>query len=165
MEIKIKSSDELKKLLDSLALDIVDANIYYILYSNLNDSINDNSREFSQSNTFWSLTFDSLRDALMFRLCRAFDQESKSLNLFNLLTTIKTNVHFFEENHFRGRLKDNAFVESLAEDDRIPIESQLDKDILFASDQNYLVKKLMIWRNNILLTKEQRHHSERTKYL
>lgn len=153
MEIKIKSADELKKLIDPLALEIIDANIYYRLYSDLNDSIEDNGREFRQSNTFWSLTFNSLQDAMMSRLCRVFDQQSNSLNLFNLLETIKTNVPFFKENHFRERLKDNAFVESLAEVDRIPIESQLDKDIWFASNQNPLVKKLMIWRNNIVAHK------------
>lgn len=153
MEIKIKSADELNKLLDALALEIVDANIYYRLYSDLVDSIKDNAREFSQSNTFWSFAFDSLHDAQMIRLCRVFDQESKSLNLFNLLETIKENVHLFEEGNFRERLKDNAFVESLAEVDRVPIKSQLDKDIWFSSDQNPLVKKLMIWRNNIVAHK------------
>jgi len=151
MEIKIKNGDELNKLLDTLAIEIVDANFYHRLYSNLVDSIEDNAREFSQSNTFWSFTLDSLQDARIIRLCRVFDQESKSLNLFNLLETIKANIHFFEKNHFRERLKDNAFVESLAEVDRIPSESQLDKDIWFASDQNMLVKKLMIWRNNIVV--------------
>ncbi len=150
MEIKIKSGDELSKLLDALALEIVDANIYHRLYTDLVDSIKDNARGFTQSNTFWSFTIDSLHDARMIRLCRVFDQESKTLNLFNLLETIKANVQFFEQKHFRQRLKENAFVDSLAEVDRIPNESQLQKDIWFASDQNPLVKKLMIWRNNII---------------
>jgi hypothetical protein len=39
MEIKIKSADELNKLLDALALEIVDANIYYRLYS-VKDHVN-----------------------------------------------------------------------------------------------------------------------------
>jgi hypothetical protein len=150
MGIKIKSADELNKLFNALALEIVDANIYHWLYSDLVDSIKDNTREFSQSNTFWHFTFDALHDARMIRLCRVFDQEPNSLNLFNLLETIKANVHFFDKEHFRQRLKDNAFVDSLAEVDRIPNELQLDKDIWFASDQNPLVKKLMIWRNNII---------------
>lgn len=150
MEIKIKSADELNKLLDALALEIVDANIYHRLYSDLVNSRKDYAREFSQSNTFWSLTFDAIHDARMIRLCRVFGQELNSLNLFNLLETIKANIHFFDKAHFRQRLKDNAFVDSLAEVDRIPNEAQLDNDIRFASDQNPLVKKLMIWRNNII---------------
>ena len=86
----------------------------------------------------------------MIHLCRVFDQESKSLNLFNLLETIKANIHLFEEKHFRERFKDNAFVELLTKDNRIPDKAQLDKDILFVRNQNPLVKKLMIWRNNII---------------
>lgn len=66
------------------------------------------------------------------------------------MKTIKANLQYFDEKHFRHRLKDNAFVDSLAKDDRMPNESQLDKDLCFASSQNPLVKKLMIWRNNII---------------
>jgi len=150
MEIKIKSGDELNKLLDALAFEIADANIYHKLYTDIVDSISDNARLFTQSNTFWSFTIGSLYDARMIRLCRVFDQESKTLNLFNLLETIKANVQLFDQKHFRQRLKDNAFIDSLAEADRKPNESQLQKDIWFASDQNPLVKKLMIWRNNII---------------
>lgn len=150
MEIKVKSADELNKLLDALALEIVDANIYHRLYSDLVDSIKDNAREFGESNTFWGLTLNSLQEARMIRLCRVFDKASNSLNLFNLLATIKANVHFFGKEHFRERLKDNAFVNSLAEVDRIPSVAQLDKDLLFASNQNPLVKKLRIWRNVII---------------
>lgn len=150
MEIKIKSAHELDKFLNALEFEIVDANIYHRLYSDLVNSRKDYAREFSQSNTFWSFTFEALHDARMIRLCRVFDQGSKSLNLFNLLETIKANTHFFDKEHFQQRLKDNAFVDSLAEVDRIPNETRFDNDIRFASDQNPLVKKLMIWRNNII---------------
>jgi len=68
MEIKIKNADELNKLLDSLALEIVDANIYHQLHGDLVDSIKENMRSFSQSNTFWHFTFSSLHDAQMIRL-------------------------------------------------------------------------------------------------
>lgn len=150
MEIRIKTSDELNRLLDALAMEIVDADIYHQLYKDIVDSIKDHANEFSQSNTFWSFTLDALHDARMIRLCRVYDQESKSLNLFNFLETIKANTHFFEERHFRERLKDNAFVDSLVEDNRIPDKAQLDKDIWFVRGQNPLVNKLMIWRNNII---------------
>lgn len=153
MKIKIKTADELNKLLDALAREIVDANIYHQLHKDLFDSRSDHSREFAQSNTFWSFTFTALNDARTVRLCRIFDQESKSLNLFNLLEIIKANMHFFEKKHFKERLKDNAFVDSLSEVDRIPDKSQLEKDICFASKQNPIVKKLMVWRNNIVAHK------------
>jgi hypothetical protein len=62
-------------------------------------------------------------------------------------------MHFFEKEQFKERLKDNASVDSLAEVDRIPDKTQIEKDIIFASVQNRPVKKLMIWRNNIIAHK------------
>ena len=85
MKIKIQTSDELNSLLDVLAREIVDAQIYHRLFCDLIDSISDHEREFQQSNTFWSLTIDSLKEARLTQLCRVFDQECSSLNLVNLL--------------------------------------------------------------------------------
>jgi hypothetical protein len=53
MNITIKSADELDKLLDALAKDIVDANIYYKLYIGLTNLIPDYSDEANLSYTFW----------------------------------------------------------------------------------------------------------------
>ena len=150
MKIKIQTSNELNTLLDALAREIVDAQIYHRLFCDLINSISEYEYEFQQSNTFWHLTFDSLKDARLTRLCRVFDQESNSLNLVNLLETIKANLHLFESHHFSERLRDNAFVDSLAESNRMPDEHQLDEDIKFASLANPVVKKLMVWRNNIV---------------
>ena len=150
MEIKIKTGDELKRLLDELAMEIVDANIFYQLFTDIVDSIKDYTKEFQQSNTFWTFTLAALQDAALVHLCRVFDQETASLNLFNLLETIKANLHFFEDGQFRERLKDNAFVELLARENRMPDKAQLDGDVLFVSNSNPHVKKLMVWRNNII---------------
>jgi hypothetical protein len=150
MKIDIQRSEELNQLLDALAYEIVDANIYHRLFCDLVKSINTHPREFSQSNTFWSLAIEALRDARLTRLSRVYDQESRSLNLVNLLDTIKANLHLFEEKHFRTRLQGNAFVDSLAQEYRVPPIAQLELDIQFSSLQNPLVKKLMIWRNNIV---------------
>lgn len=150
MEIKVKNSEDLNKLLGALAQEIVDANICHRLYCDLTSSIKENAKAFSQSNTFWNFTFLSLDDARIIRLCRVFDQESSSLNLYNLLETIKANLHYFKEDHFRERLKENPFVELLARDNRLPDKGQLNKDIWFASRKNPLVRKLILWRHNII---------------
>jgi hypothetical protein len=149
MKITIKSGDELNKLLDALATDIVDANIYYKLFAGLTNSIPDYPDERNLSNTFWWLTLRAIKEAFLLRLCRIFEQNSRSLNLVNLLDTIKTNRHYFQEPHFRERLKDNAFIESLAEGVVIPSVEELQSDITFASDNNPIVKKLMLWRMNV----------------
>ena len=149
MNITIKSSDELNKLLDALAKDIVDANIYHKLFVGITNSIPDYFDETNLSKTFWSLTLRAIKEAYLLRLCRIFDQHDKSLNLVNLLDTIKTNRHFFEVPHFKERLKDNVFVESLAEGVTIPSIEELQSDIEFASDNNPIVHKLMLWRGNV----------------
>ncbi|MEJ2183202.1 MAG: hypothetical protein P8Y66_06740 [Nitrospirota bacterium] len=114
----------------------------------------DYGQEFAQSNTFWVFVTEALQNSWMVRLCRIYDNNSRSLNLYNFLETIKANMHFFETDHFRERLSDNPFVELLAKDDRIPGKDQLEKDIEYASsNKNSLVKKLMIWRNNIVAHK------------
>ena len=110
-------------------------------------------REFGQSNNFWRLTLDALGEAALGRLCRVYDQHSAGLNLVNLLETIKANLHLFTEPHFRKRLAGNAFVDSLARYKLVPDAAKLDKDIESASCKNPAVKKLMIWRNNMVAHK------------
>jgi len=132
-----------------LAKDIVDANIYYKLHIGLTSSLSDYSDEANLSNTFWYLTLRAIKEAYLIRLCRIFEQNSNSLNLVNLLDTIKSNRHFFEEPHFRERLKDNAFIESLSENVTIPSIEELHSDIKFASDNNPIVLKLTKWRMNV----------------
>lgn len=149
MKITITTADELNNLLDALATDIVDANIYYKFFTGLLSSISEFSAERNESNTFWSLTLQAIKEAYMIRLCRIFEQNSKSLNLVNLLDTIQSNRHFFEEEHFRERLKGNAFIDSLAENVTIPSVDELKSDIEFVSDKNPIVQKLTKWRMNV----------------
>jgi AbiU2 len=149
-EIKIKTAEELSRLFNALAKEIVDANIYYQLFFGLTEEQQSSKIVFNQSCVFWSLTFDALKEAILIRLCRVYDQESSSLNLVNLLLTIQSNLHFFEEQHFRDRLHNNAFVDSLTKVDRMPSKEDINADIKYASNENQLVKKLTLWRGNII---------------
>jgi hypothetical protein len=109
--------------------------------------------EFQQSNTFWNLTFTSLRESMLIRLCRIYEENKKTVNLNNLLETIKKNIEMFEEKKFRVRLKNNPFIDSLAKSNRIPDSKQLQKDIKNLNQNNPLIKKLIIWRNNTIAHK------------
>jgi hypothetical protein len=153
MEIKIKTSAELTKLLDALAKEIVLAHIYYRLLCDLCKARATHDREFSYFNTFWTLTLGSLRTAYQTHLCRVYDQESTSLNLVNLLYTIQSNLHFFSESNFRERLKGNAFVDSLAKNKLVPEKHEVESDMKLVTCENPIVKKLIIWRNNIVAHK------------
>lgn len=149
MQISIKSAGEFESLLNALASEIVDAQIYFKLHTDLMAAVPDYAEVFNESNTFWWLTVHALLDAALFRLCRIYDQQSKSLNLRNLLDTIQANLIIFDIQNFRQRLKDNPFVESLSQAARKPSTATLNQDIQYASRTNPLVKKLVIWRNNI----------------
>jgi hypothetical protein len=150
MEIKIKTGEELTKLLNSLSKEIVLAHIHYRLLCDLVKAKSTYEREFQSFNTFWTLTLGALRTSYQTNLCRVYDQESTSLNLVNLLHTIQANLHLFSEVHFRKRLAGNAFVDSLAKIKRIPQKSEVENDVKLVTCKNPLVKKLMIWRNNIV---------------
>jgi len=149
MQIRITNAKEFECLLDALASEIVDAQIYFKLHIDLMAAIPDYKEVFNESNTFWLLTMHALLDAALSRLCRIYDQNSKSLNLRNLLDTIQGNLNLVDVQNFRERLKGNPFVESLSQTARKPSSDTLNQDIQYVSDANPLVKKLVKWRNNI----------------
>lgn len=153
MKTNIQSAEQFNSLLDALSGDIIDGEIYFKLYKDLNESIPDYKKVFIESRTFWSLTKKALIDATLLRLCRIYDKHINSLSLSNLLDTIKCNLNLFDIEGFRDRLKDNPFVESLAETARKPDINELNQYIVSVGDQNPLVKKFIIWRNNVIAHK------------
>lgn len=144
------NSSEFKRLLDALANELLDAKFHFTMHQNLQAATPDYWMVFNQSNTFWTLTLSAHMDAVILRLCKAYDRydSQPTLNLRSLLETIKDNLHLFDEPNFRERLKDNRFVDSLAKEPRKPDPVQLQKDFEFVSGSS-LVKKLTTWRNKV----------------
>jgi AbiU2 len=136
-------------LLTALLDDLLDARFHFTLHQGMSKSSEEYATEFAQSPTFWGLTLSAHLDAVMVRLCRAYDTyEHSALNLRNLLDTIQANLNIFEKPNFRQRVKGNAFVDSLAADLKPPDEAQLRKDIHAVSVADPLVHKLVQWRHN-----------------
>lgn len=151
MKLKLKNAEEFRRLLTALLDDLVDARFHFNLHQALARATEEYATEFSQSPTFWELTFGAHMDAVMVRLCRAYDTSERSaLNLRNLLDTIEANLVIFDEPNFRQRLKGNAFVDSLAPGLKPPDQGQLRKDIEAVSNSDPLVHKLVMWRNNYI---------------
>ena len=84
------------------------------------------------------------------RICRAYDHEKSSLHLLSWLETIRANIGFFEKAEFERRMSDNPFVASLAAEPRVPDLQQLEEDILSCSMQDATVKRLNLFRSNIV---------------
>jgi hypothetical protein len=157
MEIRIENGAEFQKLLDQLADELQQANIHLKLYGDLIDAREEYSVEFAQANAFWALTVQSHLDAAIFRLCKIYDQHSRSLNLRNLLDTIKANLSIFDLDNFRERLKGNPFVDSMSAEPRKPDPQQLQADLNFISESNPAVKALIVWRNNYFAHRSAAH--------
>src|SRR5216684_221968 len=147
MHIHVEDDKEFEILLDSLSSDIVSASIHYRLLKDLWNSVTEYERELNQARAFWSLTFQAHLDAVLFRLCRIFDQTKKVLGLRNFLQTIQKYAHLFDESKFRERLRGNRFIDSLVESAKKPDEVQLSKDINSVNDSHPsvdpVVKKLL----------------------
>lgn len=149
MTLKFKSAEEFRRLLTVLLDDLVDARFHFSLHQNLAKATEEYATALAQSPTFWGLTLSAHMDAVLLRLCRAYDTyEHSALNLRNLLDTIQAHLSIFDEPSFRQRLKGNSFVDSLAAGLKPPDQAQLHKDIEVVSDSDPLVHKLVMWRHN-----------------
>ncbi|MBI2819060.1 MAG: hypothetical protein HYX73_03695 [Acidobacteria bacterium] len=149
MVIAIKSREDFERLLDALENEVWGADFHNTLLRKLRTAVKKFQREFNQSPTFWKLTFSAHRNAALFRLMRIYDSNSASLSLRNLLDTIHRNQPMFDEPQFRHRLAGNPYVDSLAADAMKPDEVQLAEDINRVSNDDPLVKKLLIWRHTL----------------
>jgi AbiU2 len=145
--IPVKDSTEFDDLLRALAHGIVHAHIHYQLYRELHQSLCDHPLVISQSHTFWQLTLKAHINTSMQILCRAYGQHAQALHLQSWLFTIREHLHLFDTKEFRQRLKDNPFVESLAQVPRKPDQAVLEEDIRLCSPDDPLVKTLIIHRN------------------
>lgn len=146
--ITVANSAEFTRLIETMSRDIVDAHIHYNLFRDLHAALKNRPIAEAQSRTFWSLTLGTHLDKTVQLLSRIYDQNSKALHLRSWLITIKDNIELFDEINFRERLKDNAYVESLATHPRKPEPVVLDQDIDLCSTKEQLVKTLQIHRGN-----------------
>lgn len=93
-------------------------------------------------------------NAVLFGLCRIYDQHRTALSLRNFLQTIQKYAHLFDESKFRERLRGNKFVDNLAESVRKPDGVQLSNDINSVDNSHSsvdpVVRKLVDLRNKML---------------
>jgi len=143
------TSTELNNLVEALSSEIVYANIHFRLYKDITGSV-EFENELNQSKAFWGLTIQAHLDVAVFRLCKIYDKQPKSLNLEKLLKTIGENLHLFAVASFKERQGNHPLIDSLSELERVPDPTQLQIDLEYVSNENTLVKKLQYWRNNYI---------------
>lgn len=146
--IVISTSSEMAALVEGLANDVIHARFYYDLLAGLAQEFEKDPRIYNESKSFWGSVSTALRDAMLVRLTRAYDQDHRSLSLVNWLDTIRANLALFEPHAFTDRATNNAFVDSLAALGRVPDSQQLGIDRDSVSGRDPLVLKLIKLRNN-----------------
>lgn len=110
-------STEFERLLNRLAYDIGDAAIFRKLHADLSASRNDYWREFSQSQAFWSLSFQAYIEAVVYRLGRVYVSHKAALSLARWLEAIRSHPQLFSAPPDPDRLR--ADIESVREDDPV----------------------------------------------
>jgi hypothetical protein len=148
--INIKDGAEFQHLLKALCDDVVDAHIHYQMYEELVEAIAVHPVVVQQSNTFWTYTLQAHLDSCVYAMFRAYDQNTRALHLQSWLATIQGNLHLFDQELFRERLKENPYVASLAQDSRRPDAEVLDADIASCSSADSIVNKLTRYRSNMV---------------
>lgn len=148
--ISIRNVDEFLRLLKALASDIINAQIHYKMYRDLLNAGNDFLNVIAETNTFWSLTIDSHFTTSRHFLVRAYDQNKDALHLFSFLKTIEQNLSLFDKASFIARNHENPYVEDLAKEDRTPNLNELKADAKLCSDDDPLVKILIMHRGNLI---------------
>jgi hypothetical protein len=144
MLMDIRDAVEFQRLFDSLARELVDANIVFKLHADLERSAARFRTAMNESWTFWFLTRQATLDAAAYRLCKVYDQDSATVNLRSLLQTIATRPQLFLPEEYAKRAD-----AKLAEDPPNLDPAQLAHDIAFVTAaSNPLVQNLAVLREN-----------------
>jgi hypothetical protein len=139
-----KTHVEFEKLTQALALEAQSANLDYRLLRSLTGAIKEHETELNQSCVFWQMTFEAHLNSCLFRLCRVYDHQKRSINLGRWLAMINTNRDWFMEAAYKCRRPGSEYSGP-------PDAAQLTDDIAFASEKtNPLVRNLTAFRGNVL---------------
>ena len=150
MAIQVCDSAGFQRLLNAVALELVDANIAFRMHSDLIAAYEaDRGEAMRQAWTFWSLTIQAHIDSAVFRLCRIYDQDRRNLGLRGFLDTIKANQHLFSREQFAVRVQDRPQAQVLI-DNFTPLDAQdVDADMAYATRAtNPVVDRLIAIRHN-----------------
>lgn len=152
---KIKTEEDLKRVLEGVQRDLIHSNCYFRLFMDLDDSVAEYSKEMNQARTFWTLSRDALLESAILRLCRAFerDNDKNGNSLGFLLAAIKSNAEMFSFDSFKERMSSNEHSDPHESWRELDL-AELDDDIDFASESNPPLKKLIYWRDKHLVHRD-----------
>ena len=150
MAIQVRNSTEFKRLVEAIALELVDANIAFRMHTDLIAAyVAESGAAMRQAWTFWSLTIQGHLDSAVFRLCRIYDQNDKNLGLRGFLHTIQSNQHLFSKPQFGQRIEGRQHAETLIANLEALDPQQIETDMAYVTRAtNPAVDRLIQIRHN-----------------
>jgi hypothetical protein len=148
--MSVHVAEKIDRKLDAVTKELVNANLHYQLFLDINESFKDYKVVINQSPIFWGLTRQAIFDSAILGLCRVYDDGPKTNGLPNVLQIIENHPETFDEEHFKNRMAQVNYLDGVAADSRRPDPLQLELDIEFASTNNDAVRRLLVRRNNLL---------------
>ena len=146
--LTISKDAELKRLLDHIAHDIINAGAYLRLHSALAERFESHKHEVNQTPAFWTFTANAVRDAGLLCLARILDQRHGALSLYTLLLTIRDHPEFFADEAVRKRVNP-IYAESMRSGCHTVDNQLLTEHLKLVSAEDPLTKKIVLWRNTL----------------
>jgi len=154
-----RTAEQLSKEMDVLQNQLFNAKAHFDIVMGLLDSWPKYPDVFRSSLAFWNLTTQAHSGMTVLHLCRLYDQNEQAIHLPGFLMAVDNSEHLFNIESFKDRIGNTPGrdVVYLARFPRVLDREQLQQDVLFCSKIAPLVKKLIVWRNNIVAHSSYTH--------
>jgi len=100
----LSKEEQFEKYLKEILNDLSCANDYAYLYRKLLDLSTEYKRELSQAGSFWALVMNALIESALLTLVRAYDRETKGINLLSFIKFVRNNIELINTERFRNEL-------------------------------------------------------------
>jgi len=146
------SFEQIESTIDVLMNDIVYASMLNKLIQGIYECIIENERLYKRTGTFWTIAFESIKEARLIRLCRLVDKTNKSISIINILRMLKENRRIFAREEYIKRELDKGENNNVNRNYQELSIEEIEKDMkLF--ENNDTTSKIRIWRNNYMAHK------------
>src|ERR1039458_6409679 len=152
MKTRLKKPEDFQQYLNVLFHDLWDANTHFHIFKGMGEFSAEFKHVFESAPWFWSYTSRAHIEVAVLHLCRVYDRDPSAVHLRHLLEIVRdpANTYIFCREAFLKRLTDNTSRDSLADAFGTPSLKQIEKDILFCSNDNPLVENLYRVRGNVV---------------
>jgi hypothetical protein len=146
--VRLKARHEFDGMIEHMIHEAYRARDNWDFWGAIEKALGEYSVELNATPAFWEMTRRAYKDAVVLRLGRLYDPHATATSLGNLLQTIKENVSL-----------PDALVPSAV----VGLDlTELDSELIAVSDDDPIVRKLLLIRNEYLAHRGTRHVTKGT---